>query len=882
MLTAIEAVIQQAGGTWASLFDWEAIQNKYPAVGVILWYLAVALLGWVVYPLVRIAFPSLKDRGYPLARLTGLLLLAFIVWLAGSAGMAFSRLTISLVFVFLMVVSGILVYRQRQELLEEWREKSRYFWMIEILALAFFSLDLLIRLGNPDLWHPYLGGEKPMDFSYLQAVIKSSTFPPYDPWFGGGTLNYYYFGFLMVGTLAKWLGIVPSVAYNLILPTLFSGVALGAFSFGWNILHRERKPALAEPDLEVVGPQVLAESSGPSESLPETAVTQEPEREPVSSTGKFQVICPAFWGGLASTAAVLLLGNLGTVRMIWQGFEKMAAPNGDISQGSVFVRIFWIVQGVAKFISGSSLPYGQGSWYWLPSRAIQTSGGFEITEFPFFTFLYADLHAHLMALGLTLLVLTWALSILLGKNHWSDRKGRGSILAMGLSYFIGALAIGALRVTNTWDYPTYLAIGGVSVVYTLIRYFNPRPGRWFGLSPLWQRILTGVAGAGVLAVLSYLLFYPFNQSYGQGYDSFDLWTGQRTPFGDYLIHWGVFFFIIVGWMVWETLDWMRATPMKSLVKLRPYLWLIEAGGIIFVALAAYLTLVLKVEIAWLGMGLGVWAVLLIFRPGQSDLKRGVLFMVGTGLVLTLFVEFFVLVGDIGRMNTVFKYYFQAWTLFALSAAAALGWLLQSLSKWRPAWRTIWQVGLVILVASASLYPLTASIDKIRDRMAKGVPLTLDGMAYMQYSFYTDPGLEGVVYDLSQDYAAIRWMQENVEGSPIIVEGNTPEYRWGSRFTIYTGLPGVVGWNWHQRQQRAILSSTVVTDRIAEIETFYDTTDRQTALDFLQKYNVQYIIVGQLEEGYYDPSGLVKFAEWNGDLWQVVYQSGSTAIYKVNP
>ena len=79
--------------------------------------------------------------------------------------------------------------------------------------------------------------------------------------------------------------------------------------------------------------------------------------------------------------------------------------------------------------------------------------------------------------------------------------------------------------------------------------------------------------------------------------------------------------------------------------------------------------------------------------------------------------------------------------------------------------------------------------------------------------------------MSQDYRAIQWMQRNVQGSPVIVEANTPEYRWGTRFTIYTGLPGVVGWNWHQRQQRAVTPDTWVFDRVDAIGAFYNADNR---------------------------------------------------------
>jgi uncharacterized membrane protein len=253
-------------------------------------------------------------------------------------------------------------------------------------------------------------------------------------------------------------------------------------------------------------------------------------------------------------------------------------------------------------------------------------------------------------------------------------------------------------------------------------------------------------------------------------------------------------------------------------------------------------------------------------------------MVGTALFLTLFVEVIVLQGDLERMNTIFKFYLQAWTLLAISAGASLFWVLPAVENaWQPGWRKAWRPALAVLVFGAALFPLMAGMDKINDRMAANAPHTLDGMAYMAYATYPEGETK---MDLSQDYRAIEWMQRHIPGSPVIVEANTPEYRWGSRYTIYTGLPGVVGWNWHQRQQRAVTPPEWVTDRVEAVGTFYDTGIRSIALDFLQKYHVKYIIVGQLERALYSPGGLAKFDQWNGSLWHDIYHDGQTVIYEV--
>jgi uncharacterized membrane protein len=358
----------------------------------------------------------------------------------------------------------------------------------------------------------------------------------------------------------------------------------------------------------------------------------------------------------------------------------------------------------------------------------------------------------------------------------------------------------------------------------------------------------------------------------------DEWKGSHTPIGSYLAHWGLFLFMIISWLIWETRQWMAATPVSALKKLSRFQLLIEFAMALFLAILLGLA-ILEVRIGWIALPLAAWAGILILRPGQPDTKRAVLFMIGTALLITIVVEVVVVRGDIGRMNTVFKFYLQAWLMLAVSSAAALGWLLPHVPSWLPKWRNIWQTVGLLLLAGAALFTVTASVDKMRDRMAPEAPHTLDSMTYMKYAHYAD---QGVDMDLSQDYNAIRWMQDNVQGSPVIVEGNTVEYRWGTRYTIYTGLPGVVGWSWHQRQQRALVPPNLITDRIDQIANFYTTTEASLAQDFLKKYDVHYIVVGQLERAYYPGPGLDKFAEYNGTLWNEVFRDRDTVIYEVIP
>jgi YYY domain-containing protein len=794
MLPAERLEEQRAGGTWSGIFNRKSLINRSEIVATAAWWLLVGLIGWASFPLTRLLLPGLPDGGYPLARIVGLVLTAWGSWMLSSLRVPFTRGLILAVLLAVALASAVAAWLGRRDLGTFLRERRREIAWVEVLALALFLLDLAIRIGNPDLWHPAKGGEKPMDLSYLTAVLKSTSFPPYDPWLAGGMINYYYYGFVLLAVPIKLLGVIPTTAYNLAIPTIFSMLGLAGYSLAHNLVAHSvgRRPEGRKPNPRVAG--------------------------------------------IAAALALVLLGNLGTVQMYYEGLKRLGTPAGEGS-GTLLVGAWHAVQGAGRYLTlQDNMPYPVDQWYWNPSRAIPAGEGEAgpITEFPFFTFLYADLHAHMISRLLTTLGLAWMVSWLL----WADERRRRPPAQVAGNLFLGALALGALYPTNLGDYPTYWGLGALAAA----------AGGWVYARRLSLRaLLEGVAAPIGLMALSYGLYYPFHAWYAAGYGSVELWHGSHTPLSAYLVVHGLFLFVLASWLAWETREWMAHTPLSALANLRPHfgilvtLVLLVIGGTATMASAG-------LAIAPLAVPLLVWVGILFLRRGQSIERRVVLTLAAAAIALTLLVEIVVAVGDISRMNTVFKFYLQVWEILSIVCGAALAWLVADLAAWAPGWRRVWLAGLALLVCGAALYPLVAAPAKVRDRWATEAPHTLNGMSYMPYPTYSDLGRE---VSLQEDYRAILWLQDHVQGSPVIVEANTPEYRWGSRFTIYTGLPGVLGWNWHQRQQRAVGGDQVVIERALAINDFYLTRSIDEAMDFLDRYDVTYVIVGQLERVYFE-------------------------------
>src|SRR4029450_4697798 len=96
-------------------------------------------------------------------------------------------------------------------------------------------------------------GEKPMDFSFLNALSRATTLPPPEPWFSGSTLHYSYFGHYIVAALGKVGHIHPGLTFNPGIALFGALPAMGAFALGCAIGGRRGVGLLAAIFVVLIG-----------------------------------------------------------------------------------------------------------------------------------------------------------------------------------------------------------------------------------------------------------------------------------------------------------------------------------------------------------------------------------------------------------------------------------------------------------------------------------------------------------------------------------------------------------------------------------------------------------------------------------------------------
>jgi len=730
--------------------------NPLAQVPLLSWLVMVELLGLLALPLVmRACGGLLRDGGYALAKLGGVLIVGYMTWLAASLRIAtYSRGLILGACLLLLVLSLALGLRPRA-LWAQLRARWRGVMWAELVFLGAFLAFAAVRAAYPDLWHATWGGERTQEVSFTNAILRSQYFPPADPWFAGGTLNYYYYGQYLTGMLMKLVGIPVATGFNLALPTLYALTLSIAFSIGYN------------------------------------------------ATGRA-------WVGGAALALEGVLGNLGMVGQFATLAPSHAAPSfipGVAGLRDAFGGLLAVLTGQIHLIPDHP------NFFWDSSRILSTPTSSAINEYPIWSFTYGDMHAHVIDIPIVLGVILLALAVSgLGSDRRADvagsagvppvprREGAGTAASLESNAGTGeqrqrapalpvppvyrlripqllllgalmAVVAGATGPTNLWDLPTSLLL--------LLAGFGLRG--WFALGRRgWPLVLRDLAlPGGVLGLLCLALYRPFYASV-LGISSGFTFLAPSTPTDQYLLHLGIPLFLLVSFLavflqrqtrpldrlerlvtalqftlyyrdrlhelprLYRLADGLarrrRAGANRPPARLSAHLLLVGALLTLGLLVAGFTTLAL---IAALLTPATIALVEACARARWLDPRQSQPFALALaimGLALTAIPDF-VMQNEAGRMNTFFKLYNQAWPLLALSGALALAALVPPRRRAVPAEE---RAPAVPTQAPAPALALTtASLTRRLAPASLGAGITGGAMARAYSAYASDSGSVGV-------------------------------------------------------------------------------------------------------------------------------------------
>lgn len=768
--------------TFGQQFPAGSLANQYP---IVFWWVALFLLGWLAYPLLWLPLRRLADRGYLVSKLCGILLLAYFSWLlAASHLLPFEAPATWLVFAVLLVCSLLALLARHRVLLTFVSQRWRLLLACEGLFTLAFLFFVVIRAANPDLWHLYRGGEKPMELAFLNAILRSPYMPPQDPWFAGGYINYYYYGYVVVAALIKLTGILPTTAFNLIIPTLFSLTLCAVVITIYSLARR---------------------------------------------------VSVALLGGYFA----VLIGN----------FDGLAQVKGQ----------------VLAFLARLPLPPFD---FWQSSRVIP----FTINEFPFWTFLFADLHPHVIDLPIGAAMLALLASLLLIPH--SSTPGGGTVCAELLAWsMLAAFIFGTIACVNPWDMPIYAILLCAALCIRVLR-----GAKFATRSELLIALFRRLVLAGIICVVGYLLYTPFYLWYQQLYVNGVGLVGHGSDAGSFLTVFGLWLFIALSFCLVELYrHWFAPYLASSVLKFLAASLLVGVVVVLALWLGGIKALLVLVLLPVIALFLFQLFARRVEGNAGNDYTYLLLLM---GLFLCLGIEIvyirdFLDGGDYERMNTVFKFSMQAWLCFAIGGALAVS----SLWLARPGWlRYAWRITCVLLICCCSIFLFEGTAARAADHQ---VWASLQPPAR---SFNYAPTLDGFAFVRAwypEDADAIAWLNQHVSGSPVILEATMPaSYQWFNRVSTYTGLPDILGWPDHESEQRYTSQSL---NRLTEINIIYSTTDTTETLELLRFYHVRYIYVGPVERKTYaetSSAGLDKFNQLVGSALRVVYNTNGVTIYQV--
>jgi YYY domain-containing protein len=906
---------------------------------IFIWWLTAQAFGLAGLPLTRFLFRALPDRGYAFGKTLGLLLSGYLAWLLAMLGLApFGRGLLVICALTIGAIGLLIMKDQRPTTNDQSSEKHRQFtifnlqfsipagWRLILSYEILFALALifvaLLRSYNPDPW----GTERPMDYALFNAIRGSSAFPPHDPWLAGYSINYYYFGYLLMAAVSLVSGIEQGVAYNLSLALIFALTALGVAGVIVNLIGLTVKDE---------GRRTKDEGS-----------SLEGRR---SGVGLSSFVFGRIGAVLLAVVLVLFAGNQGGALEVVTGLASplamdgrdlaRAVQNGLGKRNPLYLQYpyqEWGAPTVTDVLTPTNI-LADFNW-WNPSRAVWDTARdagdptkyYAITEFPFFSFWLGDMHPHVMALPFGLLALALALQTIARPSAPTFAQGRRGWIELALTGII----LGSLYTINSWDFPTYvlLFLGALLLLYvrlgiggwgTSAAQGGVTDGGSFSQPPTPRILWRHLAPQAIIALLAaWLFFAPFYLTFhslvGGKQPLIDLpilstltrtigfvtWT--KTPLHSFVIIFGLALAPLVAYVIAQSQQLVQSSAMLPAA---PVAETTEEDELATEPVAAgwqedqslgfaarlgtplswrYLPLAL-LAVLLLGIAIGfpllvllalaIYAARLAIARAAQPATAFVL-MAFALICLICFGTELVYIRDVFelRMNTIFKFYYQAWLIWGVLAGYALWWLFARETKdegrrtkvdranlWSAVGRrssvVVLAVLFVALLVGALVYPWLTAGRAFRNDQRIG----LDGKTPPEHT--------------PEGAAAIAWLRDNTAGDAVILEAVGGAYNGigGNAVSASTGRATVLGWPSHEQQWRGgdPLSYAQIDLRAADVTEIYSGTDTLKAAELLKKYKVGYIYVGTVEQATYtiDPNKLAQLGEQ-------VFQQGNVTIYRV--
>ena len=773
-------------------------------VDVVLWLIAAYAIALAAFPLCYYLLPNLRDRGASIAMPFGILTVGYASWILSILRIVPStQVTIMLLLIVMAGVSAWIVRRNRRQMVEFVRQEWRTLALGQVVFLGVFAVWLLYRFHDPSINHT----EQPMDFMFLNSAARSILGTPEDSWLRGAGISYYYFGYWNFALLTKLTGIVSSVTYNLSLALVPAMAASSMYGLVSNLIRADRGK---------VKTAVLA--------------------------GMGAALILVFLANLEGTLEFMRANGMGSDGFwSWVGVQGLTAPAGSLTEE------WWPTE----------------NWWWW--RATRVIGSFDagiqtdytIHEFPAFSYILGDLHPHVMSVPFVVMFLGFLWNFWRAPAVWSWSDWR-----LYLSLFVIAFLLGGLGFTNMWDLPVF---GLVFLLIAALKVYRSGQTRIRGL------VVQAAPLALLVGVVAFALFSPYFLMFTSQVGGIGALDGPGTRSLHLILVWAPYLVAVAPFVVAvysrTTIreDWMRTTLYALAAGFLPFaVWVplyINGGG----DPAGVIGRFIQVLPLALLVTLAAYATLWLIEEGkESDGMVFAMALATLGLALIMGPELLFVDDSFGgaheRMNTVFKFYYQAWTVLAAAAGFVIYYLVKLIRESDFSGRLLLRFwgGAFVLVLVGSIYYSPAAIASKAELY--GEDRTLDGLQHVER--FAGP-----------EYRAIEYIREKVGQDSAILEAVGGGYTEHGRIASSTGVPTVLNWPGHQMQWRG--SSMPFAGREQDVQTIYQTLDISEAVSLLNKYDVDHVYVGARERTKYGEEGFAKFAQF----MTPVFSEADVVIYR---